>query len=103
MLATEVLDAARAQGVELTVDGDALLARPRAALTPELRDAIRQHKPALLELLREGKHRGPFRLTPRETAEATAAWMAAGCPGNPMKVGLALIRLRQQCRRCSSR
>lgn len=39
-------------GVRLRVEGDRLIARPLSAVTPELREAVRQHKAALLDLLR---------------------------------------------------
>ena len=46
-----MLDSLRARGLTLAVDSDRLLVRPRAALTPQLRRTIAEHKPELLTLL----------------------------------------------------
>ena len=102
MNAVDILETARERGIELAVNGDAVMARPREAITDELRAAIRQHKPELLTLLRqEGEQRRPFLSTPQETAAAIAAWLEAGCPGDPVTTGLALLRLAHQCRTCA--
>ncbi len=42
-------------GVRLEADGERLRYAPRAALTPELAEPLREHKPALLAYLRTGK------------------------------------------------
>jgi hypothetical protein len=53
MTAAEVLAAMREAGVELVpLDGDGILARPKAALTAELRAAIREHKERLIAIVR---------------------------------------------------
>lgn len=49
--AAEVLHHLAAAGVRLEVQGDALHASPREALTDETRALIRSNKPALLEIL----------------------------------------------------
>ena len=52
MTATQLLTVARAVGIRLEVCGDRLLYdAPRGALTPELREALVRHKPALLTAL----------------------------------------------------
>ena len=52
MTAAELLAELRRRGVKLTVNGDRLrYEAPRGALTPELLEAMRQHKPELLRLL----------------------------------------------------
>lgn len=49
---TELLATLEERGIELTPDGDQIHYRaPRGALTHELREAIRLHKPRLLALL----------------------------------------------------
>lgn len=53
MTAAEVLEHATAAGVTLVVvDDGAMVARPRAAVTDELRAAIREHKDQLVAVLR---------------------------------------------------
>ena len=51
MVAAELLADLRAASLTLAVNGDRLLVRPRAAVTPEVRETIAQHKPELLALL----------------------------------------------------
>jgi hypothetical protein len=52
MTATALLDELRTKGVHLTVEGERVAVdAPRGALTDDLRQAIRQHKAALLALL----------------------------------------------------
>jgi len=52
MTPTELLAHLHSAGAKLTVDGDSLRCRaPAGTLTQELRDALRQHKQALIELL----------------------------------------------------
>lgn len=42
-------------GVRLEADGERLRYAPRAALTPELAERLREHKPAVLAYLRSGQ------------------------------------------------
>jgi hypothetical protein len=51
MSAKIFLDELRGRGVEVGAEGDLLRYRPRAAVTPELLDRLRTHKPGLLKLL----------------------------------------------------
>lgn len=54
MTSQELLAELEQRGVKLTLAGDKLrYDAPVGALTLELKDALRQHKPALLALLRE--------------------------------------------------
>lgn len=41
-------------GVQLNADGERLRYAPKAALTPELAERLREHKPAVLAYLRTG-------------------------------------------------
>jgi len=43
------------RGIELQPYGDRLRYRPRSALTPELAERVRRHKPVLLALLRQDR------------------------------------------------
>ncbi len=54
MSAGEVLQAARAAGVELRVDGDALILEAAAPPPADVIDLLSRHKPALVALLRPG-------------------------------------------------
>src|SRR3990172_4362123 len=51
MGAPDILDHLAAAGVKLTRSGSNLIATPRAAITPDVLQLIRQHKPELLEAL----------------------------------------------------
>jgi hypothetical protein len=51
MSARAFLDELRGHGVEVAAEGNLLRYRPRAAVTPELLDRLRAHKPSLLKLL----------------------------------------------------
>ncbi len=51
MGASDLLERLRTAGVRVSVEGDALIAEPRTALTDDLRAAIRAHKPELLAAL----------------------------------------------------
>lgn len=51
MTPTDVLREIAERGVILAADGDRLRARPREAITPELRDLMVEHKADLLRLL----------------------------------------------------
>ena len=51
MTPRELLDSLTTRGIALRLDGVTLMAKPMAALTPGDRDAIRQHKAELIELL----------------------------------------------------
>lgn len=66
MTATMLLDELRTNGVHLTVKGEHLAVdAPKGVLTDDLRQAIRQHKAALLTLLtpRLPRHRGGMPVT----------------------------------------
>jgi hypothetical protein len=52
MNAQSILTELSRHGVRLRAEGDKLIAKPLSAVTPELREAVRQHKAALLDLLR---------------------------------------------------
>lgn len=53
MTAAELLTAARAAGLELIpIEGDRLVARPKDALTDEIRAALREHKDRLVAVLK---------------------------------------------------
>jgi hypothetical protein len=51
MGASQVLAELTRRGVELVVDGDRLRFRPQSAVTPDLRDALIEHKADLIRLL----------------------------------------------------
>ena len=51
MNAQSILAEFSRHGVRLRAEGDKLIAKPLSAVTPELREAVRQHKAALLALL----------------------------------------------------
>ena len=71
MTPAQVLMECRRRGVELSVNGDKLrVVAEKGALTDELREALRRHKPALMELLR-----GP---TEEDAIEATRQLNARG-------------------------
>ena len=53
MGAPDILAHLHAAGVSLSRKGDKLIASPREAVTPEIVDLIRAHKPELLEALRD--------------------------------------------------
>lgn len=111
----ELLNECHRRGVELAaaMDSDMLLFRPADRVTPELRTLLAAHKPALLRLLTAdgGEARDaatvPFALTPRQTADAVAAWFKAGAPllttCQPVASGAELLQLRRQWRRSATR
>lgn len=68
MGAPDLLQHLRDCGLQLEVDGDMLTVKPRNRLTDELRQAIREFKPALLALLA-----GSGRATGRNTAATSKA------------------------------
>ncbi len=79
---TTLLHTLSTRGVVLRVQGEALGVEPRGAVAG-LEDAIRQHKPALLELLA----RSGGRLEPEELRRCAGGWGAPtrdpdpwGCP-----------------------
>lgn len=90
MTASAVLDRVRALGIEVAADGEKLrYAAPVGRLTPELRQELVAHKPAIIALLRTGgggRDAGDWQAffneragimeydggVPRETAEARA-------------------------------
>lgn len=52
--AGELINELRRRGATLTPNGDKLrITAPRGVITPQLRDQIAQHKPALMRLLRD--------------------------------------------------
>ena len=51
MTATEIVERARRMGIVLSVGDGVILARPKGATPPDLADAIRANKAALLRLL----------------------------------------------------
>ena len=53
MDAGQLLDSLRGHGLQVTLSGDAMEIGPRVALLPEVRAAVRAHKPALVSWLRE--------------------------------------------------
>jgi hypothetical protein len=57
-----------ARGIQLSADGADLVARPRERLTANDRETLREHKLAILELLREAEDRCA---TPAESIIAT--------------------------------
>ena len=57
MSASELLVGLRDCGVELVATGDQLRYRPREAVTPQLLDDLREHKPELLKLLESEQHK----------------------------------------------
>ena len=68
MTATQVLQWVRAEGFHLRVSDGKLLVSPASKLTDEMRDVIREHRPALVALL----------LAERLTAAIQAATLARG-------------------------
>jgi len=71
MTPTQLLMECRRHGIELSANGDKLrVVAEKGAITDELREALRRHKPALMELLR-----GP---TAEDVAEATRQINARG-------------------------
>ena len=55
MSAKALLEELRGRDVELMTDGDRLRYRPKSAVTPDLLDRLRRHKPSLLRLLEREK------------------------------------------------
>jgi hypothetical protein len=51
MSAKALLSELRGRGVEVVAEGGLLRFRPRAAVSPEMLDRLRAHKPSLLKLL----------------------------------------------------
>ena len=68
MTATQVLQWVRAEGFHLRVSDGKLLVSPASKLTDEMRDVIREHRPALAALI----------LAERLTAAIHAATLARG-------------------------
>lgn len=50
-----VLDTLRASGLTVTADGDRLIVTPASAITPELRQIIRDNKPVILDALADDR------------------------------------------------
>jgi hypothetical protein len=57
MSAKTLLVELRERGVEVVADGGLLRFRPRAAISPDLLDRLRAHKPSLLKLLEWERHK----------------------------------------------
>jgi len=77
MTATALLDELRTKGVHLTVEGEHVAVdAPKGVLTDDVRQAIRQHKPELLDLLEVFEERAAIAeydgLLPRDEAERLA-------------------------------
>ena len=53
MNAPEVLERLTAAGVRLTASGGNIIAAPRSAVTPEVVELVRAHKPELLQTLEQ--------------------------------------------------
>jgi hypothetical protein len=71
MTPMQLLMECRRRGIKLSANGDKLrVVAEKGAITDELREALRRHKPALMELLR-----GP---TAEDVAEATQQLSARG-------------------------
>ena len=51
LTAHEIISELTRRGVALRAEGDRIIARPLSAVPPELREAVRQHKTAVLNLL----------------------------------------------------
>jgi hypothetical protein len=51
MNAHSILVEFRLRGIELRAEGDKLIAKPLSAVTPELRESVRQHKAEILSVL----------------------------------------------------
>ncbi|MBF0162644.1 MAG: hypothetical protein HQL88_10190 [Magnetococcales bacterium] len=67
MSAHNFLNDMRESGLNFSLVGDTLRVVPRAAITPELRATIREHRAALVELLRQGV---PIPAAPEATQQA---------------------------------
>lgn len=50
-----VLDTLRASGLTVTADGDRLIVAPSSAITPQLRQIIRDHKTEILDALADDR------------------------------------------------
>jgi hypothetical protein len=59
MSARPILDRLYSLGLIVTFDGDRLLVRPKENITPELRQAIREHKADIMRLLTDPSGGGP--------------------------------------------
>jgi len=73
LLADLLLDLERAGVQELIPDGDRLRYRPRSALTPDLADRLKTHKPDLLAVLQPAETPGVAVSTPAAGIRAEAA------------------------------
>src|SRR5208283_2102364 len=83
MSAAEALEAARAIGVKVEVDGDDLVLEAEQAPPAQMLDALRAHKPEILELLQAERravlrHIAPTISNPRRSASALFAAKASG-------------------------
>jgi hypothetical protein len=58
------------RGIELQARGDRLRYRPRSAMTPALAKCVEAHKPDLLALLRQDRHRARWGDIPHEPSLA---------------------------------
>ena len=60
MSAQVILERLHDLGVTVAIEGDRLAVQPKERLTPELRQAIREHKPDLMRLLDADREGPPY-------------------------------------------
>ncbi len=58
MGASEILQQLARSGLRLSLDGENVRVEPKAAITPEVRDLIRHHKPGIVAALQRGSSAG---------------------------------------------
>ena len=68
--------------------GDKVLLQPGSKVPSELKDAVREHKPEIMELLART-------WPPPDTEELLAAWEAIGSPEIPLTSGISVTDLRK--------
>jgi hypothetical protein len=97
MTGVEILHRAQEAGLSLRVDGDRVLARPAAALSPDLAAAIRANRPAVIVALTGGKVL-TFDPGRRRRVAASLTWVrCASCGGVDWHVN---ARGDSWCRAC---
>ena len=95
------------RGIELAADGDTLMAKPASKLTDADREAIRQHKAALLDLLCAAPQRAPCAVPedaapqapaiapePAPNAQAEPEPQAIAPPGLPLDLIMVIDAIR---------